>query len=226
MLSKSAAAWHGFANWAYAPEPPNCSWKRCGVGRSVEGSGGLAPEPPADRCGLALDRCASSPDPAVVWLERGATADRSGIRHARHGIPRLSSRGKGQLMAAVMIGVDPHKGSHTAVAIGTSEEVLGQVRVRASAAQAAAAAGLGEVLAGTDLGGRGRRRPGAPAVPAAGRRRGAGAGRAAQAGSTGPAAGQREREQERPRMTRGRWPSRRCGRRPACRCGPRTTRRC
>ena len=39
-------------------------------------------------------------------------------------------------MAAVMIGVDPHKGSHTAVAIGASEEVLGQVRVRASAAQA------------------------------------------------------------------------------------------
>ena len=39
-------------------------------------------------------------------------------------------------MAAVMIGVDPHKGSHTAVAIGAAEEVLGQLRVRASAAQA------------------------------------------------------------------------------------------
>ena len=39
-------------------------------------------------------------------------------------------------MAAVMIGVDPHKGSHTAVAIGAAEEPLGQLRVRASAAQA------------------------------------------------------------------------------------------
>ena len=39
-------------------------------------------------------------------------------------------------MAGVMIGVDPHKASHTAVAIGASEEVLGQVRVRASASQA------------------------------------------------------------------------------------------
>jgi transposase len=39
-------------------------------------------------------------------------------------------------MAAVMIGVDPHKGSHTAVAIGASEELLGQLRVRACAAQA------------------------------------------------------------------------------------------
>jgi hypothetical protein len=40
-------------------------------------------------------------------------------------------------MAAVVIGVDPHKGSHTAVVIDPAETVLGQVRVRASAAQAA-----------------------------------------------------------------------------------------
>ena len=39
-------------------------------------------------------------------------------------------------MAAVMIGIDPHKGSHTAVAIGEKEVPLGEVRVRASAAQA------------------------------------------------------------------------------------------
>jgi transposase len=39
-------------------------------------------------------------------------------------------------VAVVMIGVDPHKGSHTAVAPGADEAVLGQVRVRACAAQA------------------------------------------------------------------------------------------
>jgi transposase len=39
-------------------------------------------------------------------------------------------------MAVVMIGVDPHKGSHTAVAIGPAEEPLGELRVRASAGQA------------------------------------------------------------------------------------------
>ena len=39
-------------------------------------------------------------------------------------------------MAGVMIGVDPHKASHTAVAISGAEEPLGQLRVRASAAQA------------------------------------------------------------------------------------------
>src|SRR5262252_3582998 len=38
-------------------------------------------------------------------------------------------------MAAVMIGVDPHKGSHTAVAISAAEELLGALRVRASAGQ-------------------------------------------------------------------------------------------
>ena len=39
-------------------------------------------------------------------------------------------------MVAVMIGVDPHKGSHTAVAIGAAEEPLGELRVRACGAQA------------------------------------------------------------------------------------------
>jgi transposase len=37
--------------------------------------------------------------------------------------------------AAVMIGVDPHKGSHTAVVIDQQEVVLGQVRVRVGAVQ-------------------------------------------------------------------------------------------
>ena len=39
-------------------------------------------------------------------------------------------------MAAVMIGVDPHKGSHTAVVIDQAEMALGQVKVLACAAQA------------------------------------------------------------------------------------------
>ena len=39
-------------------------------------------------------------------------------------------------MAAVMIGVDPHKASHTAVAISAAGEPLGELQVRACAAQA------------------------------------------------------------------------------------------
>jgi transposase len=35
----------------------------------------------------------------------------------------------------VMIGVDPHKASHTAVAVSAAEEPVGQLRIRASAAQ-------------------------------------------------------------------------------------------
>ena len=36
----------------------------------------------------------------------------------------------------VLIGIDPPKGSHTAVAISLAGESLGQLQVRASAAQA------------------------------------------------------------------------------------------
>ena len=59
-------------------------------------------------------------------------------------------------MAVVMIGVDPHKASHTAAAINAAEEPLGQLRVRASAVQA-------ERLLGWD---HARRGPAELAVPA------------------------------------------------------------
>ena len=39
-------------------------------------------------------------------------------------------------MAPVIIGIDPHKASHTAVVISAAEEGLGELRVRASASQA------------------------------------------------------------------------------------------
>jgi transposase len=39
-------------------------------------------------------------------------------------------------LMAVMIGIDPHKGSHTAVAVGAAEKPLGKLRVRACPAQA------------------------------------------------------------------------------------------
>ena len=38
-------------------------------------------------------------------------------------------------MVSVMIGVDPHKASHTAAAIDPAENDLGQIRVRAAAGQ-------------------------------------------------------------------------------------------
>jgi hypothetical protein len=38
-------------------------------------------------------------------------------------------------MSTVVIGIDPHKASHTAVAVDEHEHPLGQLRVRASAVQ-------------------------------------------------------------------------------------------
>jgi len=46
-----------------------------------------------------------------------------------------AGKGRGIPMAAVMIGVDPHKASHTAVVISAAEEQLGELRVRACVAQ-------------------------------------------------------------------------------------------
>jgi transposase len=84
--------------------------------------------------GLASDRGASRQDLAVVWLERGVSA---GQRKLKSDMPTMVCvpDDEGEAVA-VMIGVDPHKGSHTAVAIDQAGRVLGQVRVRAAAAQA------------------------------------------------------------------------------------------
>src|SRR6266516_2389626 len=71
---------------------------------------------------------------AVAWLKEARTPAGPGIRHARHG-HTCKDTGRA-IMAVVMIGVDPHKGSHTAVAIDAAEEPLGELRVRASAVQA------------------------------------------------------------------------------------------
>src|SRR5437764_2172712 len=53
---------------------------------------------------------------------------------ATFSIPRTSDLERA--VTAVMIGVDPHKATHTAVVIGPAEEPLGDVRVRASVSQA------------------------------------------------------------------------------------------
>ena len=45
-------------------------------------------------------------------------------------------QGRGVSMAAVMTGADPHKASHTAVAISAAGETLGELGVRACAGQA------------------------------------------------------------------------------------------
>ena len=51
---------------------------------------------------------------AVVWLERGTCANESKV-----GVPAaVPTRRTKEVLMQVIIGVDPHKASHTAVAIG------------------------------------------------------------------------------------------------------------
>ena len=68
---------------------------------------------------------------AEVWLERGAnTTDPN-----QECPPRFTTERKASAMT-IMIGIDPHKASHTAVAIDSNEHVLDELRVRSSAIQA------------------------------------------------------------------------------------------
>jgi transposase len=71
----------------------------------------------------------------VAWLESGATLTIRNQACPPRSLFAVRVR-KGQVVAVVMIGVDPHKASHTAVAVRADEAVLGQLRVRASAVQA------------------------------------------------------------------------------------------
>jgi hypothetical protein len=72
-------------------------------------------------------------DLAVVWLERGVSAElRSAIRHADRGLHCSMTK---EPTMTVMIGVDPHKGSHTALAIDDGENQLAVLRVRSGPKQ-------------------------------------------------------------------------------------------
>ena len=131
---------------------------------------------------------------AVVWLERGASAEPWNQTCP----PRsLHPRTKGAVMA-VMIGVDPHKGSHTAVALD-DERAVPRRAARAVGRQSGRAAdGLGGPVRGADVGDRGCRRARLSVGPAARRRRRAGRRCATEAGRPGAAVGHRGHEQERP----------------------------
>ncbi len=63
----------------------------------------------------------------VAWLIRGASAIVPEIRRARC-VTNFPKELK-ELLMVVTIGIDPHKGSHTAVALDERETVLGQLRV-------------------------------------------------------------------------------------------------
>lgn len=69
-------------------------------------------------------------DPAVVWLERGTHNE-----HLQSGVPTAVFIDDRRITVTVMIGVDPHKATHTAVAIDGREVELAKLKVRASKRQ-------------------------------------------------------------------------------------------
>jgi hypothetical protein len=79
---------------------------------------------------LAVERRASRSGPAAEWLERGTKHD-----HWNQECPPWSSITTEEVAVNVIIGIDPHKASHTAVAIDRAEDELARVRVRATRRQ-------------------------------------------------------------------------------------------
>jgi hypothetical protein len=83
--------------------------------------------------GLALDRAVCRPVSfAEVWLERGEST----IDPNQACPPGLTTERKASAMTSA-IGVDPHKGSHTTVAIDNNEHVVDEIRVRSCSSQPA-----------------------------------------------------------------------------------------
>jgi hypothetical protein len=75
---------------------------------------------------LAYVRRASRSGFATEWLKRGSSTDSQ-----QAGVPPWFPTNKEAEMK-VMIGIDPHKASHTAVAIDRDEDQIASVKVRAT----------------------------------------------------------------------------------------------
>ena len=122
----------------------------------------------------------------------------------------------------VLIGVDPHKGSHTVVAIDGDEAVIDELRVLATVGQVDELLGWAKPL-GPE---RGRWSPlvgSAIRCPSNWRGRGDGAGCAGHSGVVGAGVGHRPLGQRTTPTMPGRWRSPCCVPRLWPRCGPRIT---
>jgi hypothetical protein len=126
----------------------------------------------------------------LAWLDRGVILLELRLPAA------VSDPFELEEVQVVTIGIDPHKASHTAVALDAGGKTVGQLRVPADASMLARVQAWGDGLAGAQVGDRRRRRPRAPARAAA--RRG---GRECRrrpigAGDPSPRAGARSRPQD------------------------------
>ena len=70
------------------------------------------------------------------FLHRGVARKRQEHDQPKSGVPTsVSITERKALTMTITIGIDPHKGSHTAVAIDSNEHVLDEIRVRACSTQ-------------------------------------------------------------------------------------------
>ena len=102
----------------------------------------------------------------------------------------------------VIIGVDPHKASHTAVAVDEREDELAQMSVRATRTRSQRLLAWAAAVPDADVGDRGSRRDGLPAVPAARRCRRTRRERAGDARGADPGVGHRAGRTRPTRTTR------------------------
>jgi transposase len=81
---------------------------------------------------LAFERSAPGGDLAVVWLERGTSTNDLQV-----GVPAAVPTDEDQqgVVMHVIIGVDPHKASHQAVAVDEREGEISRISVRATKTQ-------------------------------------------------------------------------------------------
>src|SRR5215216_216816 len=94
------------------------------------GLGWLALELPA-ACvsGRLLNEAPAGRGPVTAWLERGEQHPLSGVPVVTH--PRVHEEDS----MKVMIGIDPHKSTHTAVAIDSDERPVGRLVLTADRAR-------------------------------------------------------------------------------------------
>jgi len=85
---------------------------------------------PAALWGWLTNELLARRDLAVVWLERGTHQE-----HLQSGVPTAVFIDDRRITVTVMIGVDPHKATHTALVIDGREVELAKLKVRASKRQ-------------------------------------------------------------------------------------------
>jgi len=87
---------------------------------------------------LAVERMASRQGPRCGWLERGTCID--GLKQE---CPRGPNHESLEVLMSVIIGVDPHKATHTAVAIDRNESEVARAQGPSDAQAGPAATAVG-----------------------------------------------------------------------------------